>query len=134
MTLDRPVDVALIGTGNRSQTIYQPLFESLTPWVRLVAVCDPVREHATAFAETMGVPAFSSLKELVQARPMEAALVVTPIDSHHAISTYLSRHGIHHLVETSMTNTLLQGRQMVDAARAGGRRPPDRREFPSLSV
>jgi predicted dehydrogenase len=51
---------------------------------------------------------------------MEAALVVTPIDSHHAISTYLSRHGIHHLVETSMTNTLLQGRQMVDAARAGG--------------
>src|SRR5680860_1043792 len=120
MRLDRPVDVALIGTGNRSQTIYQPLFQSLEPWVRLVAVCDPVREHANAYAEAMGVPAYSSLQELVKARPMEAALVVTPIDSHHAISCYLSRHGVHHLVETSMTSTLRQGQQMVAAARDGG--------------
>lgn len=116
MSLDRLIDIALIGTGNRSQEIYRPLFASLRPWVRLVAVCDPVRENADAYAEKMGVPAFSTIQELVRSRPMEAALVVTPIDSHHSISCYLSRHGIHHLVETSMTNTLMQGREMVRAA------------------
>ena len=36
MSLDAPVDIALIGTGNRSQRVYRPLLESLRPWVRLV--------------------------------------------------------------------------------------------------
>jgi hypothetical protein len=35
---------------------------------------------------------------------------------HHAISSYLSRHGIHHLVETSMASTLGQAREMVRLA------------------
>lgn len=120
MSLDRPLNVALIGTGNRAQTIYQPLFASLKPWVNLVAVCDPVREHAEAYAQAVGVPAYTSLQQLVSDRPMEAAIVVTPIDSHHSISLYLSKHGIHHLVETSMTSTLLQGQQMVATARENG--------------
>jgi len=116
MSLDRPIDVALVGTGTRSQEIYRPLLASLRPWLRLVAVCDPVREHADAYAGTVGVPAFSSLQELVRARPMEAALVVTPIDSHHAISCYLSQHGVHHLVETTMASTLRQAQEMVRTA------------------
>ena len=110
---DHPIDVALIGTGNRSQTIYRPLFDALKPWIRLTAVCDPVAEHAQAFGESMGVPAFTSLKELVKARPMQAAIVVTPIDSHHAISCYLSSHGIHNLVETTMATLLVQAQEMV---------------------
>jgi predicted dehydrogenase len=114
--LDQPVDIALIGTGNRAQTIYKPLFEALQPWVRLTAVCDPVSEHARAFGESMGVPAFTSLHELTRARPMEAAIVVTPIDSHHAISCHLSSSGIHNLVETTMASLLVQARQMEAAA------------------
>lgn len=116
MSSIRPVEIAMIGTGNRSEQIYQPLFPSLAPWVRLVAVCDPVREHADAYAAATGVPAFYSLQDLVRARPMEAALVVTPIDSHHAISSYLSHHGVHNLVETTMASTLRQARDMVRAA------------------
>jgi predicted dehydrogenase len=117
MNLQYPVDIALIGTGHRSQTIYQPLFESLKPWVRLVAVCDPVREHADAYAECMGVRAFYSLQDLVRSQSIEAALVVAPIDVHHAMSCYLSRHGIHNLVETSMCSLLAQGKEMVQVAR-----------------
>jgi hypothetical protein len=113
---EHPIDVALVGTGNRAQTIYRPLFEALEPWVKLRAVCDPVAEHAHSFAESVGVPAFTSLEELVKARPMEAALVVTPIDSHHAISCYLSTHGIHNLVETTMASLLVQTREMVETA------------------
>lgn len=43
MALNPPLELALIGTGNRSQTTYAPLFNYLQPWVRLVAVCDPVK-------------------------------------------------------------------------------------------
>ena len=53
-----PLRVALIGTGNRSKTTYRPLFDYLKPWVEIVAVCDPVRESADEFAESIGVPAF----------------------------------------------------------------------------
>ncbi|MGH2551949.1 MAG: Gfo/Idh/MocA family protein, partial [Thermomicrobiales bacterium] len=112
-----PLHVALIGTGNRAQTIYTPLFKALEPWIKLVAVCDPVAQNANALAEKLGVPAYHSLRKLVDDRPMQAAIVVTPIDSHHSISCYLSQNGIHNLVETTMASTLVQGRQMVATAK-----------------
>ena len=117
MTLDEPLSVALVGTGNRSRQVYRHLFEALKPWMKLVAVCDPVRESTDAFAEAAGVPAFYDLRELVRARPMEAALVVTPVPSHHSIAVYLLSHGIPVNVETSMCSLLVQAQEIVAAAR-----------------
>ncbi len=120
MALAEPLSVALIGTGNRSKTTYKPLFEYLKPWVKIVAVCDPVKESADTFAESIGVPAFYDLKDLIQARPMEAAFVVSPIPSHHSICCTLLAAGIHVNVETSMCSLLLQAQEMVQAARDSG--------------
>ena len=116
LTPQDPVKIALIGSGNRASAIYRPLFEPLSPWVELVAVCDPVKEHADRIAAALEVPAFYDIYELVRAKPMEAALVVTPVDSHHSISCYLSSNGVHNMVETSMANMVVQGRQMIDSA------------------
>lgn len=120
MALAEPLSVALIGTGNRSKTTYRPLFDYLKPWVKIVAVCDPVRESADEFAESIGAPAFYDLKTLIASRPMEAAFVVSPIPSHHSICCALLSHGIHANVETSMCSLLIQAREMVRAARDGG--------------
>ena len=121
MSLNKPLDVALIGTGHRSQVVYRAIFPTLRrEGVSLVAVCDPIREHADAYAESMGVPAFYSIRELVRARPMEAALVVAPGDVHYAISCYLSSHGIHNVVETPIANTLAQAQEMARLARQHG--------------
>ena len=117
MALNEKLRVALVGTGNRSKTTYRPLFDYLKPWIELVAVCDPVKGSADEFAQSLGVPAFYDLKELVKARPMEAAFVVSPIPSHHSICCYLLSHGIHVNVETSMCSLLIQAREMVQAAR-----------------
>ena len=117
MALNEKLRVALVGTGNRSKTTYRPLFDYLKPWINLVAVCDPVKGSADEFAQSLGVPAFYDLKELVKARPMEAAFVVSPIPSHHSICCYLLSHGIHVNVETSMCSLLIQAREMVQAAR-----------------
>lgn len=120
MALAEPLSVALIGTGNRSKTTYKPLFDFLKPWVEIVAVCDPLRESADAFAAEIGVPAFYDLNELIKARPMEAAFVVSPIPSHHSICCTLLSHGVHVNVETSMCSLLMQAQEMVAAARNGG--------------
>ena len=117
MGLDQPISVALIGAGNRSQKVYKPLINEIKPWVNLVAVCDPVRENADSLAESLGVPAFYDIKELVKSRPMEAAFVVTPVPSHHSIAIYLMSNGINVNVETSMATLLVQAQQMVDTAR-----------------
>ena len=119
MKLERPIDIALIGTGVRSKAVYRSTFAPLRKrGVRLVAVCDPVREHADAYAASLGVRAFYSLQELVQARPMEAAIICAPGALHHSISCYLSMNGIHNLVETGMASTLAQAQDMVRTARA----------------
>jgi len=120
MALAEPLAVALIGTGNRSKTTYLPLFDYLKPWVKIVAVCDPVKESADAAAAALDVPAFYDLQALIQARPMEAAFVVSPIPSHHSICCTLLAEGIHAHVETSMCSLLAQAREMVGAARDGG--------------
>ena len=117
MTLSPPLEIALIGTGNRAQTQYAPLFDALKPWVRLVAVCDPVQANADAMADRLDVDAFYSVRELVKARPMEAALIVAPIETHYPLSCYLMANGIHCHVETSMCNLLMQGQAMVKTAR-----------------
>ncbi|OPZ83509.1 MAG: Oxidoreductase family, NAD-binding Rossmann fold [bacterium ADurb.Bin429] len=112
-----PLRLALIGAGTRARTIYQPLWESLAPWCVPVAVCDPVRENCDHLAEALGVPAYYDIRQLVRDRPMEAALVVTPIESHHSISIYLSSHGIHNHTETTWASMVCQAKEMITAAR-----------------
>ncbi|NKB69175.1 MAG: hypothetical protein GKR89_19070 [Candidatus Latescibacteria bacterium] len=117
---DTPVKIALIGTGNRARTIYRPLFAAMAPWVEVVAVYDPVAEHAGQMGEELGVPAYGDIHALVSDRPMEAALIVTPVPSHYALSVYMSSHGIHNHCETSWCSTVAQGRAMITAARENG--------------
>lgn len=119
-TPDQPLKIALIGAGNRSRTVYVPLFQFLRPYFEVVAVCDPVKENCDAAAALLGVPAWYDLRQLVKDRPMEAAITISPVDAHHAISVHLSRHGIHHTSETSFAATLAQAREMCAAAEQHG--------------
>jgi predicted dehydrogenase len=112
-----PLKLALIGAGARSQTIYLPLWESLKPWCVPVAVCDPVQENCDKLAAELGVPAYYDIRQLVKDRPMEAALVVTPVDSHHSISVYMSSNGIPNLTETTWASMVCQAKEMIATAR-----------------
>ena len=112
-----PLRLALIGAGARSQTIYQPLWESLKPWCVPVAVCDPVAENGHKLASALGVPYYADIRQLVKDRPMEAALVVTPISSHHSISVFLSSHGIPNHTETTWASMVCQAKEMIAVAK-----------------
>lgn len=112
----KPVKLALIGCGQRSYNIYQPLFKELTQWIELVAVCDPVREHADRLAENLGVKAFYDVHDLVDNCEIEAAVVVVPIPLHYAYSVFLSQHHIHNLIETTWCTAICQAREMIRQA------------------
>ena len=112
-----PLKLALIGAGSRSQTIYLPLWESLKPFCVPVAVCDPVRENGDKLAAALGVPAYTDIRRLVQDHPMQAAVVVTPVPSHHSISVLLSSNGIPNLTETTWASMVCQVREMIATAR-----------------
>ena len=116
-TPSTPLKLALIGAGNRAQTIYQPLWESLKPWCVPVAVCDPVTENGRELAAALGVPYYADLRKLVKDRPMEAALVVTPVPSHHSISVFLSSNGIPNHTETTWASMVCQARDMIAVAK-----------------
>ena len=80
-----PVKIALIGCGNRARSIYQPLFSSLKPWVELVAVCDPLKNHCDEMAAALEVPPYYDVRALVRDKPMEAGLIVVPVPGHHSL-------------------------------------------------
>jgi hypothetical protein len=113
-----PVRLAIIGAGNRTWTLYRLILSSLKPWVTVVAVCDPVKEHADRLGKALDAQVFYNIKDLFHSRPMEAALIITPIESHYAYSVYCSSHGIHHLVETMFCNLSTQARKMVEVAQS----------------
>ena len=110
------IKVAIIGTGNRTRKVYTPLFKSLNNEIDIVAVCDPNRESCSEYANLLGAKPYYSIKNLVNDKVINAALVVCPIDIHYALSIYLSENKIHQLIETSMCSTVEQGRLMVEKA------------------
>ena len=67
------------------QRTYFPVLPKLGNWIRVVAVCDPQADNRAAAAAHFGAPAFDSLRALLRAKPMAAALVATPPSSHHGI-------------------------------------------------
>jgi hypothetical protein len=119
-SVKEPVRIALIGAGNRSSTVYNHAFDAIRDLVELVAVCDPVREHADALAQRFGVHAFYDIRELIRANIAEAAVVSAPIPVHFGYSVLLSNHKIHHLVETVWCNLIAQAREMARASETNG--------------
>ncbi len=118
--MNLPLRCALIGIGTRARKLYLPLLGAVAPWLKVSAVCSPNAANAAEAGAELGVPHFTTLSALLAADLIDAALVLSPIESHHAISVTLSRHGIHHLVETTMASTLAQAYDMAQQARQHG--------------
>lgn len=114
--MSKPLRCALIGIGTRAKKLYMPLVQAISPWLEVTAVCSPDPANAAEAGAHLGVPSFSTVAALLRANLIDAAVVLSPIESHHAISVTLSRCGIHHLVETTMASTLTQARHMARVA------------------
>lgn len=93
---------------------------------RPVAVCDPssgARERllGTLGAASEGVKAFSDLREMLGAVPMDAVVITTPHTQHGEHVRACLEAGLHVLVEKPMTTTAGDARELIALAEKQGK-------------
>jgi predicted dehydrogenase len=92
--------------------------------VELTAIVDPAeaaRAWAVANLELAPGDCLVSLDEALARTDWEAALVVTPPQTHHAVATAALRAGKHVLIEKPLATTLSEARALVETAAECGR-------------
>ncbi len=93
--------IGVIGVGHLGQhhaRIYTELLDA-----RLVGVADSDIDRAHFIGEHLGVPAYSSLEELIRRKSPDAISIVVPTSQHYAIAKTALEAGIHVLVEKPVT-------------------------------
>ena len=108
---------ALIGCGGIADA-YADAIAGVVD-ARLVAVVDPAAARAAQLAERTGAVAYADLAELPAC---DAALVLTPPNTHEQISCALLRRGAHVLCEKPLAPSVEAADRMLAAARGAGRR------------
>jgi predicted dehydrogenase len=94
----------------------------------LAAVCDVFPESAARLAglaeERIGhrPDEYHDLSAMVRAARLDAIIITTTPETHTEIGLEALAAGIHIMAEKPITLTVAQGRQLVDAAKAAGRR------------
>lgn len=112
----KKIRAAVIGTGYLGRFHAQKYAQS--PECELVGVVEPREAARTAVAAEVGAPGFASFHELIGR--VDAVSIVTPTPTHFEIARQCIESGIHVLLEKPITETVLQARQLVDAARSHG--------------
>jgi len=114
--------VAVIGLGpigNRHAGIYRE-----HDGAELVAVCDMLQDRANVAAERFGVPAFSSVSEMLNGVELDMVSVATGGEEYggdHCEPTLQAIDaGLHVLGEKPISNRIEDARRMVAAAKAKG--------------
>ncbi len=114
-----PIRVGLIGCG-RIARVHLRYLRAL-PGVRVVGVADADRARAQAFAAENGIPeAFGDPQELLALAP-DAVHVLTPPETHAALSIAALERGAHVIVEKPMATSVEAATRMEAAAHAAGR-------------
>lgn len=104
----------LIGAGAIAHAYGQAFAESTT--AQLVGVADVRDEAASALAERMNCPAFTSYQGMCEATGCEAAVVCTPPVHHPEMTCWLLGEGIHVLCEKPLAISPDEALTMVAAA------------------
>ena len=110
--------LAIIGCGAIA-TAYRSALERV-PELRLVAVADPDRHARDRLAD--GAPGVHTTATLAELPDVDAALVLTPPNTHAELSIALLRRGVHVLCEKPLAPDVTAAQRMLAAARAAGRR------------
>jgi len=117
-----PVRLALVGLGSMGLH-HLKIFQSLAPWAQIVAVADshpPLAERAAAVAPSARV--FHDPLGCLRNIDIDAAVVATADDTHHAIVDACIAQGIYVLCEKPLTRSAEESLHLVKAERASGRR------------
>lgn len=117
--MKRVAIIGMGGIGNTHAGVY-----TASERAELVAVCDLDQDRANAAAERWGVPAFSSIEQMVDAVELDAVSVATagPENGGHHFEPVMESFeaGLHVLCEKPISNDIEKARQMVAMAEEKG--------------
>jgi len=113
---DPPLRLAIIGCGGIAQAYLQAL--ARTKDLQLVAAVDVDPARATAALAGTGGRAFTDVRAMLAEAPADAALVLTPPNTHETISVRLLQQGVNVLCEKPLTTSTPSAMRMLQAATA----------------
>lgn len=123
--MSKPVEMALLGAGNRGTFAYGRYARRNPHKARFVAVAEPDEGRRQRFAREHGIPSerrFASWQEMMERPQMAEALVNSTMDRMHHDSTLGALEvGYHVLLEKPMATTAEGCVALVDAAIDAGR-------------
>ncbi len=124
---------ALVGCGRRGQHHAETVAE-LRDLFDIVAVCDVDNQAAGRVADQLGAKAYADIRTMVARERLDICDVVVPSELHHIVSCYLSRCGIHQMIETPLAPTPGLMDLMVETAALHGVKLQTSENFPFLPV
>jgi predicted dehydrogenase len=121
----RPVELVMVGAGNRGHLAYGAFAERNPEQAKFVAVVEPDDGRRARFANAHGIPAerqFRSWDEIAGRPPLASALVNATLERDHRASTLgLLAAGYDMLLEKPMAPTAGECLEIANAAESHGR-------------
>ncbi|MCX6639225.1 MAG: Gfo/Idh/MocA family oxidoreductase [bacterium] len=120
-TKDSIVRLGVIGSGGIAQAVHLPILKKFDD-VRIEAISDLDVTKAGLVAQKFGIPRFfSDPQNLVGLPDLDAVLILTPTNSHLALTLMALHAGIHVFVERPIARKVTEAQKMVDAAKRADR-------------
>lgn len=112
-----PIPVAIIGTSARSDYLYGPLLKALADEVTLVSVWGRSTESAQRLGESLDVPWYTDLDQLMRETAPVIGVVSVAYHANGAVGLMAVEHGLHVLLETPIAHKLLEADAIIAAAK-----------------
>jgi predicted dehydrogenase len=120
MTHKDPIRVSLIGTAARSNYLYGPLLKALPDEVLLVSVWGRSQGSARRLGESLGVPWYTDLEQLIQNTAPQVGVVSVAYGANGEVGLMAVEHGLHVLLETPIAHKLSEADALISAAEERG--------------
>ncbi len=120
MPLHLPLRVAIIGTGARADYMYGPIIKALAEHVELVAVWGRSAASAARLGQSLGVPHFTDMDQLMRDKAPTIGIVTVNYGANAEIGLMAVEHGLNVLLETPIAHRLSDADAIIASAARHG--------------
>jgi predicted dehydrogenase len=114
--MEESIRVAILGTGKRSFAFYGPVIKQLQG-VQLVSVWGRSRDSAQRLGESLDVPSYTDLDQLIRETSPQIGVVSVNYGANGQVGLMAVEHGLHVLLETPIAHKLSEADAIIEAAR-----------------
>ncbi len=119
MMAEQITRIAIIGTAARSDYLYGPILKAL-PGVELVSVWGRSADSTRKLGESLGVPWYTDLDQLIRETSPEIGVVSVAYNANGQVGLLAVEHGLHVLLETPIAHKLSEADAIIEAAKRQG--------------